>query len=128
MKDAVLPNMDIIAAGPVPPNPSELLLSKKVDDLFAQLRTMYDYIIVDSAPVGMVSDSFSLERISDATVYVCRANYTSLRDVKFFNDLYADKRLKKMGLVVNGTSAKKGYGYGYGENSEHNGKKRRKKS
>lgn len=125
--NAVIEGMDIITAGPVPPNPGELLLSNRVDELFAKLRTMYDYIVVDSAPVGMVSDSFSLVRISDATVYVCRANYTTLRDVKFFNDIYAEDRLKKMSLVVNGTNARKGYGYGYGHNVDRNGKHRKKK-
>ncbi|MCF0219443.1 MAG: polysaccharide biosynthesis tyrosine autokinase [Muribaculaceae bacterium] len=126
LKSPVQEGMDIITAGPVPPNPSELLLSSRVDELFAQLRTMYDYIIVDSAPVGMVSDSFALSRISDATVYVCRANYTTLRDVRFFNDLYSENRLKKMSLVVNGTSARKGYGYGYGQ--QQDGKKHKKHS
>lgn len=115
LKEPVQHNMDVIVAGPVPPNPAELLASQRVDDLFAQLRTMYDYIIVDSAPVGMVSDTFSLARVSDATVYVCRANYTSMRDVKFFNNVYSENRLRKMALVVNGTNAKKGYGYGYGQ-------------
>lgn len=115
IREPVQPNLDVITAGPVPPNPAELLMSKRVDDLFEQLRTMYDYIIVDSAPVGMVSDTFTLARISDVTVYVCRANYTSLRDVNFINNLYEENRLKKMALVVNGTTAKKGYGYGYGE-------------
>ena len=99
----------------MPPNPAELLLLDRVDDMFAQLRGMYDYIIVDSAPVGMVSDSFTLARISDVTVYICRANYTSIRDVNFINNLYEENRLKKMALVVNGTTAKKGYGYGYGD-------------
>ena len=121
LKEPVQHNMDVIVAGPVPPNPAELLASQRVDDLFAQLRTMYDYIIVDSAPVGMVSDTFSLARVSDATVYVCRANYTSMRDVKFFNNVYSENRLKKMALVVNGTNAKKGYGYGYGQ--DYDGKK-----
>jgi len=125
--DAVLEGMDIIAAGPVPPNPGELLLSQRVDELFAKLRTMYDYIVVDSAPVGMVSDTFSLTRVSDATVYVCRANYTTLRDVKFFNDIYTENRLKKMSLVVNGTNARKGYGYGYGHDVDRNGKHRKSK-
>ena len=115
LTEPVQQNMDIIVAGPVPPNPSELLASQQVDELFAKLRTMYDYIIVDSAPVGMVSDTFTLARISDATVYVCRANYTSIKDINFINGVYAESRLKKMALVVNGTTAKKGYGYGYGQ-------------
>lgn len=115
IKEPIQKNLDIITAGPVPPNPSELLMLDRVDELFAQLRTKYDYIIVDSAPVGMVSDTFTLARISDVTIYVCRANYTSLRDVNFINNLYEENRLKKMSLVVNGTTSKKGYGYGYGE-------------
>ncbi|MBR5550537.1 MAG: polysaccharide biosynthesis tyrosine autokinase [Muribaculaceae bacterium] len=115
IKEPIQKNLDIITAGPVPPNPSELLMLDRVDELFAQLRTKYDYIIVDSAPVGMVSDTFTLARVSDVTIYVCRANYTSLRDVNFINNLYEENRLKKMSLVVNGTTSKKGYGYGYGE-------------
>lgn len=107
-------SMDIITAGPVPPNPAELLLSNRLDELFAQLRERYDYIIIDSAPVGMVSDTFTLERISDATIYVTRANYTMIRDVDFANKVFDDKRLKKMSLVLNGTAIRKGYGYGYG--------------
>ncbi len=123
--NAVAENMDIITAGPVPPDPGEMLLRPEVDKLFEQLRGMYDYIIIDSAPVGMVSDTLSLVRVSDATVYVCRANYTTLRDVRFFNDLYEDNRMRKMSLVINGTSARKGYGYGYGEQT--NDKKNRRK-
>ncbi len=114
IKDAIQENMDIIVAGPIPPNPSELLALSRVDELFNSLRENYDYIIVDSAPVGMVSDTFSLARISDATVYVCRTNYTNLKDIEYINSLYADNRLKRMSLVVNGTETKKGYGYGYG--------------
>ena len=119
LHNPVQDGMDIIVAGPVPPNPSELLLTNRVDEMFEELRKMYDYIIVDSAPVGMVSDSFALARISDATIYVCRANYTTMRDVKYFNSIYADDRLKKMSLVVNGTNSRSGYGYGYGENHVH---------
>lgn len=107
-----LPNLDLIVAGPIPPNPAELLNSRKVDDLFAELRKHYDYIVVDSAPVGMVSDTFTLDRISDATIYVTRVNYSSLQDLRFIEDVYEEKRLKKLSVVINGTTSKKGYGYG----------------
>jgi len=107
--------LDVIVSGPVPPNPAELLSSKRVDELFDRLRTMYDYIIVDSAPVGVISDTFALSRVSDATIYVCRANYTRKADIQFFNTLYRDKRLNKPALVLNGTAAKQGYGYGSGD-------------
>ena len=110
-----VPGMDVICAGPVPPNPAELLISDKVDALFASLRTRYDYIIVDSAPVGLVSDTFSLNRIADATIFVCRANYTPMSDIEALDDIYSKHRLKKISLVVNGTASRKTYGYGYSE-------------
>lgn len=103
--------LDVICAGPVPPNPAEMLISKRVDELFEKLRGMYDYIIVDTAPIGLVSDTFTLDRISDAAVYVCRANYTSLSDLELVNDIYEQHRLKKLSMVINGTAAKKSYGY-----------------
>ncbi len=104
-------NLDLICAGPVPPNPAELLISERVDKLFEQLRHRYEYIIVDTAPIGMVSDTFTLDRISDAAIYVCRANYTSLSDLELVNDIYEQHRLKKLSLVINGTTAQKTYGY-----------------
>lgn len=110
-----VPGLDVICAGPVPPNPAELLISDKVDALFASLRTRYDYIIVDSAPVGLVSDTFSLNRIADATIFVCRANYTPMSDIEALDDIYSRHRLKKISLVVNGTASRKTYGYGYSE-------------
>lgn len=112
--EPLVPNLDIIDAGPIPPNPGELLTSRKVDEMFDELRKRYDYIIVDSAPVGMVSDTFNIARVCDATIYVCRANYSTFGDIDYINELFDDKRLPKMALVVNGTSTRKGYGYGYG--------------
>lgn len=111
-------SLDVIVAGPIPPNPAELLMSDAVDKLFEQLRPMYDYIIVDTAPVGMVSDTFTLDRIADATIYVTRVNYSSLDDLKFVESIYEDKRLKKLSVVINGTHSKKGYGYGYSAKKE----------
>lgn len=113
MPGAVNENLDVIFSGPVPPNPSELLLSNRLDMLFEELRDRYDYIVVDSAPVGMVSDTFSLMRISDAVVYVCRANYTNIDLIRYCNNLVAEERLRNVSLVINATTAKQGYGYGY---------------
>lgn len=104
--------LDVICAGPVPPNPAELLSSPKVDGLFAELRTMYDYIIVDTAPIGLVSDTFTLDRISDASIYVCRVNHTPLSDLRLVNEISEQHRLKKLSLVINGSAAHKRYGYG----------------
>ncbi len=110
--NAIHPGMDIILAGPIPPNPSELLLSNRVDELFAQLREVYDYILIDSAPIGMVADTFSLARISDATIYICRANYTTKEQIRYVNRIVGEKRLNKVSFVLNGTEARQGYGYG----------------
>jgi capsular exopolysaccharide synthesis family protein len=108
-------NLTVIPAGIVPPNPSELLQSERLDLLFAELRERYDYIIVDSAPVAMVSDTFLLNRIADMTVYVCRARYTTFDLVNFLNQVHEQKRLPNIVTVLNGVEAKKvGYGYGYG--------------
>lgn len=113
-KDAFMTGLDIIVAGPIPPNPGELLTTERLDQLIAILRDKYDYVIIDSAPVGMVSDTFHLARFSDATIYVVRTNYTSLKDLRYLNSIHNDKRLPRMNVVINGSSISKGYGYGYG--------------
>ena len=119
------PNLSIICAGPIPPNPGELLLDKRLDDLFDQLRARFDYIIIDSAPVGMVSDSFTLNRVSDMTLYVTRANYTDKQSVNFIESLVQSEHLKKLYMIVNDTNLNTGrsYGYGYGYNNVEKGEK-----
>ncbi len=111
-------NLDIIPAGVIPPNPAELLQTERLDMLFAELRKRYDYIIVDTAPVAMVSDTFQLDRIADMTLFVSRANYTSREMIDFINQIAEQKRLKNIACVFNGVkNAKAGYGYGYGYSS-----------
>lgn len=127
LEDAILPsnvkNLDVIPAGIIPPNPSELLLSDRLGELFAELRKKYDFVIVDSAPVAMVSDTYQLARVCDMTVYVSRANYTTFELVDFINQTNEQQRLPKMVAVLNGADAKSiGYGYGYGYG--HDTKKR----
>ena len=80
--------------------------------MFAVLRTQYYYIIVDTAPIGQVSDTFTLNRIADATIFVCRVNRTKAGVFNELNEIYSQKRLKKLSIVVNVTSARKNYGYG----------------
>ena len=112
--------MDVFVGGAIPPNPSELLLGDRVKDLFKDLREQYDVIIVDSAPVAMVSDSFALDKYSNATVYVTRANYTRRNHIKFMNRIAANKQLKNMCVVLNDTkpSNDNTYGYGYGKTKD----------
>ncbi len=122
--DLVIPSniaegLDIIPAGIIPPNPNELLLSDRIEQLFAELRQRYDYIVVDSAPVALISDTFQLNRVADMTVYVCRARYTTFDLIDYLNQVHEQKRLPNIVTVLNGVNAGKagyGYGYGYGSN------------
>lgn len=107
-----LPNLDLIAAGPVPPNPGELVTSPRVAELFEELRKRYDFIIIDSAPVGRVSDTYALNDIADACIFVCRVGNTSLDDIEMADEIRNQHRLKKLSIVVNGTPARRAYGYG----------------
>ena len=112
--------LDVFVGGAIPPNPSELLLGNRVKQFFEDLRANYDIIIVDSAPVAMVSDSFALDKYSNATVYVTRANYTKRNLIKFMNRIAANKQLKNMCVVLNDTkpSNDNTYGYGYGKTKD----------
>lgn len=108
-------NLDILMAGPIPPNPAELIARHSLDDIMAQLREHYDYILVDTAPVGLVSDTLQISRIADATVYLCRADYTPKSSFDLINALNHDKKMPKMSIVLNGVNlSKKKYGYYYG--------------
>lgn len=113
-------SLDVIVAGAVPPNPSELLLGDRTGKLIAELRDRYDYVVIDSAPVAQVSDTFSVATMADATVYVTRANYTKRGMVKLMNRLVAAKRLVNVGAIVNDTkpSQDNSYGYGYGKTDD----------
>lgn len=106
--------LDVFVGGAIPPNPSELLLGDRVKDFFHDLREQYDVIIVDSAPVAQVSDSFALDKYSNATVYVTRANYTRRNLIKFMNRIAANKQLKNMCVVLNDTKPSNDNTYGYG--------------
>ncbi len=108
-------SLDIIPAGVIPPNPSELLQNERLDNLFIELRKQYDYIIVDTAPVAIVSDTFILNRISDMTLYVSRANHTTRDLADLINGIYEHKRLKNMACVLNGVKRTDiSYNYNYG--------------
>lgn len=108
-------NLDIMPAGPIPPNPAELVSRESLDNIFATLRKEYDYIIVDTAPVGLVTDTLMIARVADLTVYMCRADYTPKSSFEFINSLNAQKKLPQISIVINGIDmSKKKYGYYYG--------------
>jgi capsular exopolysaccharide synthesis family protein len=107
--------LDVLPAGPIPPNPAELLSRDTLDKAIEHLREKYDYIMIDTPPVSQVADTLIVNRVSDATVYVCRAGYSSKNSLRFANDLMEQGKLKNMLLVVNDVKEfRRGYGYRYG--------------
>lgn len=112
----VHPNLSIINAGPVAPNPNELLAKPKLDELINDLRSQFDYIIIDTAPVGLVSDSLLLDRISDINLYVVRADFTPKKNIEDATIVYNENKLKNMFFILNSVDyTKSSYRYGYGQ-------------
>ncbi len=114
-------NLHIIPCGPVPPNPAELILTDRLKMMFDKLTEEFDMIVVDSPPVGMVSDGYVLGNYADATLFVVRHNYTFKKQLALVDAIYTDRKLPHMSLVVNDVKAQLGYGsyqgyvnYGYG--------------
>lgn len=108
-------NLFVLPAGPIPPNPAELLSRPSLDKAIEKLKGEYDLILIDSSPASQVTDTLIINRVSDATVYMCRANYSSKGNLKYANELMQQKKLKNMVLVVNDVDEfHHGYGYGYG--------------
>lgn len=111
-------NLYIIPGGIVPPNPTELVARKALDDAIAILKQNFDYIIIDSAPIGMVTDTQLISRVADLTVYVCRSGYTPKSDFKLVNELVREGKLSHACVLVNGIDMSKrntGSYYGYGK-------------
>ena len=106
--------LDIISSGVVPPNPAELLLTDRVKLMFDTLKSHYDYIVVDTAPVNLVTDTLLIAKYADMFMYVVRANYLDKRLLVVPQTLYNEKRLPNMAIVLNDTDPKRSYGYGYG--------------
>ena len=106
-------NLTIIPSGPIPPNPAELLMSERLTELFEDIKQQYDYIVVDTAPVGLVADSLLLNKYADMFIYVARANYLDKRLLHIPENLYNEEKLKNMTLLLNCSDYKRNYGYGY---------------
>jgi len=119
--------LDLLPAGPTPPNPNELLMNSALGDVFDYLRERYDYIIVDTAPVGMVSDTFLITPYADLNVFVMRAKYSSKKYIEALEDLVREDRLRNLYILVNAVDIKSkvygykryGYGYGYGYKNKY---------
>ena len=111
---ALNPNLFVISAGPIPPNPAELILMEKVTTLFDYLRKEFDFIIVDTAPVGLVTDALLVSKYADANIYVVRQNYTLKEHINIINDLAINAKMANMSILINDVKNKGSYGYGYG--------------
>lgn len=118
LDDLIIPsgavdNLDVMPSGAIPPNPGELIQSANVEVLFNALRERYDYIVVDTAPLYLVSDTFHLDKYADMTIFVTRANYISREMLPYIQDIYAGQKMHNMACVLNAsTGGKRGYGYG----------------
>ena len=122
--DAIIQSMpenftfSLITSGPIPPNPSELLASDRMKDFMKYLKGRFDYVVVDTAPIGLVSDTLTMSEIADAVVYVVRANLLDKRELSVLDEMNQKKRFKNLCLVLNAYEAHRsndyGYGYGYG--------------
>ncbi len=122
-----VPNLDFITSGPIPPNPSELILLPSLNLLLEDLKTKYDYVVVDTPPIGLVTDALEILRISDYPIYVVRAAYSNRGFVHNINRIISENKIKNLSVIINdygrgasgygsyyGYSYGYGYGYGYG--------------
>lgn len=112
------PNLDVLPAGIIPPNPGELITREQLDRAMELLKEHYDYIVLDTPPIGLVSDTLSISRVADVTLIVCRADYSPRSNFGLINDLNNNHKLPNVNIVLNGVDLKKkkyGYYYGYGE-------------
>jgi capsular exopolysaccharide synthesis family protein len=112
------PNLFAITAGPIPPNPNELLTEPALDKLIAECRKQFDYIVIDAAPLCAVADSFLLNRFADINLYIVRADYTPLKNISNANDIFKKQQLNNMYFVLNAEDMSKStytYRYGYGK-------------
>jgi capsular exopolysaccharide synthesis family protein len=110
-----IPNLYILPCGPVPPNPAEMLLDPRLNDLFDWLRKNFDVVIMDTAPVGMVSDAMTLSKFADATLYIVRQGHTFKKQIGMIDEFYTQGKLPRISIILNDIKVRTGYGYyGYG--------------
>ncbi|WP_029281022.1 polysaccharide biosynthesis tyrosine autokinase [Pedobacter sp. R20-19] len=114
----------IISSGPLPPNPAETLMNEKTGILIEKLKHEFDYILMDAPPIGVISDAQLLSQYADVTLYLVRQKVTQKNQLSILEDLYRNKKMNNLGIIVNGIVSKYyGYGYGYGSYGENEAKK-----
>lgn len=107
-------NLDVLFAGEAPPNPSQLITNSNFETLIEEAKTIYDFIILDTAPVQIVSDTLNFSYLADVTVFVVKYDYTDKSNLVQVSNFIKKEQLKNVGIVINGVNMKNAYGYGYG--------------
>ncbi|MDA8594972.1 polysaccharide biosynthesis tyrosine autokinase [Flavobacteriaceae bacterium] len=117
IKDVLHPtdiaNLDVVFSGPVPPNPSELIMNSSTEDFLTEAANTYDRVVIDSSPMGLVSDTLELIKYSDANLYVVRQGYTKKGMLKMIEEKYKEGEVKNISYVMNFFNSRGKYGYGY---------------
>ncbi|HEX8575480.1 MAG TPA: polysaccharide biosynthesis tyrosine autokinase [Flavobacterium sp.] len=118
-----VPFLDVLPSGPIPPNPAELIMSNAMKEMFDELKNQYDYIIIDTPPIGLVSDAFELAVYADLILFIVRQNYTRKDMIALLNNKTKREELKSVSIIFNGfeNKARYGYGYAYGYGNYGNG-------
>jgi len=116
IKSTKVNGLDFITAGPIPPNPAELLSKKNLQDLIEKAKANYDYVIIDTPPLGVVSDALLIMPFSDINLYIVRQGYSRIEFIKSLNELYEEGKFKNLSIVLNDSDFSHTYGYGYGHN------------
>lgn len=124
---AGVPGLYIASAGSLPPNPAELMSSGALAQLITSLRASFDYVIIDTAPIGKVADALSLAPVIDSTIYIVRSNYTPKASLEILDDIYHHQKLAHPMVVINDIreDSKQAYGYGYNYGSKKKRKERK---
>lgn len=116
IRKSSIPNLDLIISGPIPPNPAELLSRPALKEMFDELKTRYDVIIIDTPPIGVVADGYLVMPNADINLYLVRQGYSKLEYLRTFDELCKDGKIKNVGILLNDSDFSNSYGYGYGHN------------
>jgi len=115
VKKTALPNLDYLSAGPTPPNPSELIIGNRLLEIIKELQEVYDIVVLDTPPVGLVTDGILVMKQVDVPLYIVRAEYSKKDFITGLNKLYADSKFAKLAIILNAVK-QTGINYGYGYN------------
>ena len=126
IKKSESPNLDVLVGGPIPPNPSELLMSEALPKMLNDLADIYDYVVLDTPPIGLVTDSLIISEHAATTIYVVRQGVTNSSSLGYINDLYSSGKIRSLSVLFNDVKMSRlasnyGYGYGYGYGSGYYG-------